>query len=270
MIHNRRGGKSLMFAFAAFAMAPVYAEQSDADVAKDLNNPVASLISVPIQFNYDQNIGKDRLGKAWTMKVQPVIPIESKGDWNVISRTIVPVVSQEDIFAGGGDQFGLGDIAASVYFSPKAMPASGWLWGAGPVLNLPTATNKLLGTGKWGAGPAVAVLKQDSGWTYGALFNHISSFAGDSARSNYSISSLQPFLAFTNKTAMSFGVNTESTYDWKAGKWYVPINATVSQLTKIGDQRVSFGGALRYVAHGPDGAPHGWGARFIVTLVFPK
>ena len=259
-----------VLAAASLAAAPVGAQPSSEELAKKLSNPVAALISVPIQVNYDDEIGKAELGKKWTINVQPVIPIEIDTHWNVISRTIVPLVSQTDIFAGSGRQTGLGDVVQSLFFSPKAPTAGGWIWGAGPVFLLPTGTDDLLSGGKWGAGPTAVVLRQKDGWTFGALGNHIWSFAGDSARSPISATFVQPFVSFTTKTATTYGLNTESTYDWKSSRWTVPLNASVSQVLRVGDQLISVAGGLRYWAQAPDSAPSGWGARVVVTLLFPK
>jgi len=182
----------------------------------------------------------------------------------------VPVVSQQDIFPGAGRQSGLSDTVQSLFFSPKAPTAGGWIWAVGPVLLLPTGSDDLLSARKWGAGPTTLVLKQENGWTYGALANHLWSFAGDSNRSDISATFFQPFLSYATPTAWTFGVNTETTYDWKARQWSVPLNATVSKVTRLGSQLVSLGGGLRYWADSPDGGPHGVGFRFTFTLLFPK
>jgi hypothetical protein len=199
-----------------------------------------------------------------------VVPITLNEEWNVISRTVLPVVSQKDVFPGSGSQSGIGDIVQSVFFSPKAPTADGWIWGAGPVLLLPTGSDDLLSAKKWGLGPTAVLLKQDHGWTYGALANHIWSVAGDSARSDISATFLQPFVAYTTPTAWTYTVDTESTYDWKSKQWSVPFNLLVSKVTKIDSQLISVGGGVRYWADGPDSGPHGWGLRLVVTLLFPK
>jgi hypothetical protein len=246
------------------------AQDSAADLAKKLSNPVAALISVPLQLNYDQDIGPTRGGDRWALNVQPVVPIGLNADWNLISRTIVPLVTQDAVFPGAGSQSGLGDMVQSVFFSPKAPTAGGWIWGAGPVLLLPTGTEDLLSARKWGAGPTAVVLKQDKGWTYGALANHIWSFAGDADRADVSATFIQPFLSYTTPDAWSYTVNTESTYDWEKKQWTVPVNLLAAKVTRVGGQLLSIGGGVRYWADGPDGGPHGWGLRLVVTLLFPK
>lgn len=244
--------------------------QEAAELAKQLSNPIAALISVPLQLNYDRDIGMARGGERWQLNVQPVVPIDLNRDWNIISRTILPIVSQSDVFPGAGSQFGTGDVVQSVFFSPKAPTAGGWIWGAGPVLLLPTGSNDLLTADKWGAGPTAVVLKQQGPWTYGLLANHIWSFAGKDQRADISSTFVQPFLSYTTPTAWTFAVNTESTYDWKNTQWTVPINTTISKVTRVGGQLVSLGVGVRYWADGPDGAPHGFGVRLVASLLFPR
>jgi hypothetical protein len=241
------------------------------DLAKKLANPIASLISVPLQSNFDCGIGPADDGCRYTLNVQPVIPISISDDWNIISRTIMPVIYQNDIFPGAGDQFGLGDITQSLFLSPKA-PSSfgGLIWGAGPVFLIPTGTDDLLGTEKFGIGPTAVVLKQAGPWTIGILANHIWSVAGDDDRADVSSTFLQPFINYTTKDAWTFSLNTESSYDWKGEHWSVPINAVVSKLVKLGDQPLSIGGGLRYWAESPESGPEGFGGRLIVTFLFPK
>lgn len=242
----------------------------EASLARQLSNPVAALISVPVQFNYDRGIGVGRNGHRVTMNIQPVVPFSLNNEWNLISRTILPVVSQSDIAFGSGNQFGLGDTVQSFFFSPKNPTSSGWIWGAGPVLLLPTGTDRLLSTRKWSAGPTAVGLRQSGPWTYGMLFNHLWSFAGDSNRNDVNSSLLQPFVSYTTRSAITYSFNTESVYDWQTKRWTSPVNFNISKVTRLNRQLVSIGVGLRYWAASPDSGPHGWGVRTTLTFLFPR
>jgi len=248
----------------------VSAEESAEELAKKLSNPVSSLISVPFQLNYDDNFGADDGGHKLFLNVQPVIPITLNENWNMISRTIVPFVAQEDLFMGAGSQSGLSDIVQSLFFSPSAPTKGGLIWGVGPVLLLPTGSDTLLTTGKWGVGPTAVVLKQAGPTTYGALVNHIESVTGKDSRADVSATFLQPFWSRTTPKVVTYSVNTEMTYDWESEDWSIPVNANISKLMKWGKQRVQVGGGIRYWVESPSSGPEGLGLRFQITLLFPK
>jgi hypothetical protein len=251
--------------------APALAQSDSEDLAKKLSNPVASLISVPLQFNYDRGIGVLDQGRKLTLNVQPVIPITLNEDWNLISRTIVPIVRQDDIVPGAGSQFGFGDITQSLFFSPSKPTAGGIIWGAGPAFLVPSGTDPLLSAHQWGAGPTAVVLHQSGGWTVGALANHIWSFAEiDAGAPNVNQTFLQPFVSYTTADAWTFGLNTESTYAWNTDKLTVPINVTVAKLLRVGHQPISLTFGLRYYALSPNSGPEGFGGRFVLTFLFPK
>ena len=187
-----------LLAIVMVMSCPAWADDAtdQAELAKKTLNPVADLISLPIQFNYDRGIGPTDDGKKYVVNIQPVIPISIGPDWNVISRTILPIIDQDDILPdGSADATGIGDITQSFFFSPKKPTSQGWIWGAGPVLLLPTASDDDLGGEKWGLGPTAVALRQEHGFTYGILANHIWSVAGDSDRSDISATYLQPFFS---------------------------------------------------------------------------
>jgi hypothetical protein len=237
-----------------------------AELAKKLQNPVADLISVPIQNNWDFGVGPEDALR-FTANVQPVIPISLSEDLNLITRTIAPVIYAESPVAGGDNVAGLGDILQSFFFSPKE-PVDGWIVGVGPAFLYPSATDSALGSGKWGAGPTAVLLQQKKGWTYGALVNHVWSFAGWGDE-NVSSTFLQPFISYTTNKQTTLTLNTESTYDWTHSQWTVPLNLMLSQLVKIDKQPIQFQIGGRYYAEKPDGGPD-WGLRFTITFLFPK
>lgn len=253
-------------------LASAQAQEADkaAELAKKLSNPVAALISVPLQYNHDEYGGLNDGASVNRLNIQPVIPFSLSNEWNVITRTIVPLIDQQDFPFKDMNESGLGDIVASQFFSPKAPTAGGWIWGVGPVEYLPTASDEYLGAEKWGIGPTAVVLKQQGPWTFGSLVNHIWSMAGDSDRADINATFVQPFLSYNTKTKTTFGLNTESTYDWVNEQWTVPFNATISQLLKLGTQIFQVTVGARYWAESPDNGPEDWGARIVLTLLFPK
>lgn len=267
-MNGRAGATACVAASFLLAASPACGQNAD-ELAKQLSNPIASLISVPFQLNHDFDIGSEN-GSRTYVNVQPVVPVSIDANWNMISRTILPVVSQEDIAPGSGSQSGLGDVVQSLFFSPKALTASGWTWGVGPALLVPTATDDLLGSEKWAVGPTAVALKQTAdGWTYGALVNHLSSFAGDDARVDVSATYLQPFLAKALGRGRTVSLNLESTYDWENEQWTIPANIGYSKVTRMGDQLVSLQGGFRYYFEAPDSGPE-WGLRFVFTLLYPS
>ena len=205
--------------------------------------------------------------------VQPVIPLELSPDLSLVTRTILPIAWQNDIAGNSGTQFGLGDTLQSFFFVPQSKKtALGTLtYGGGPVVNWPTSTDRLLGSGTLGTGLTGVFLFQDNGWTYGVLVNHVWKVAETRDRTpDLNNTFLQPFVSYTTADAWIFGMNTESSYNWTARQWCVPINWTVAKLTVICSQRVQFTAGLRYWAHSAAGGPDGVGARFAVTFLFPK
>ncbi|MCB1483455.1 MAG: transporter [Hyphomicrobiaceae bacterium] len=243
------------------------ARADDSDIQKQLSNPIASLTLLPVQVNYDTNIGPNRDGDRVTTNIQPVVPIKLDSEWTMVVRTILPVIGQDDIFPGSGSQFGLGDTLQSFFFVPQTV--NGFTWGAGPAILWRTGTDELLTSGKWAAGPTAVALQQTGPWTVGALVNHVWSFAGDDNRADVSTTFIQPFVAYAASGGWTYTLNTESSYDWVGDQWSVPINAMITKLTKIGDQPVSIQGGLRYWAESPDSGPHDFGGRFAVTFIFP-
>ncbi len=263
---------ALAFATPLRAQGPQSSQAARSEqLAKELNNPIANLVSIPFQLNWENHVGiHDDL--RFVLNVQPVVPFTLSKNWNLVGRFVVPYVSQPAGLAPGSQAVsGTGDIIASAFISPKR---SRVVWGIGPVLGLPTSTDPLLGSGKWSIGPTALVLKQQGSWTYGALVNHLWSIAdtGDVERTDVSQTLLQPFLAYTTKRAVTFGLNSESTHNWKAisgQEWTVPINVAVSKVTTLGPFPFSMQAGGGYFVKAPDAGPD-WRLRLAFTVILPR
>ncbi len=238
--------------------------QSADELAKKLANPIASLISVPFQSNLDVGAGAHN-GSKLVLNVQPVIPIKLNENLNLITRWILPIVSQKDYTGDKTSQGGLGDAVITAFVSPSKGKIT---WGVGPAIVVPTATNDFLGGKKWAVGPSVVALKQSGPWTYGALMNHVFSVAGDANRSDISATFFNPFLTYNWKGGAGLTMVAEYTHDWKNNIDVLVLIPTATAVTKFGSQIVSFGIGPR-LHLSPDGHP-AYGLRAAITLVFPK
>jgi hypothetical protein len=240
----------------------------DAELAKKLSNPISDLVSVPFQFNWEQNVGPDKQTR-FILNVQPVMPFSLTPKLNLITRVIVPFVSQPPLFEGGTAASGVSDILTSFFFSPNT--GSTFTWGAGPVISLPSTGEPTLGTEKWSSGPTIVALKQAGPWTVGALWNQLWSFSGNSSREDVNQMFVQPFLAYTTTKALTITLQSESVGNFEADdeQWTIPINLLVSKVATFGtfpaSYQVGFGG---YAVH-PEGAPS-WKIRGAIVLLLPR
>lgn len=236
------------------------------ELAKKLANPVAALISVPFQNNFEFGVGPYD-GFKYNLNIQPVVPISLGENWNLISRSIVPIISQNDVTGIGESEFGMGDILQSIFFSPKKVK-NGFVWGVGPIFLLPTATNEALGLKKWAIGPNGLILKLQGQWTYGALVNHMWSFAGDGLN-DVNATFFQPFATYATKTGSSYTLASENTQNWNNDFFGGFIGAYYAKVLKIKNQSVQLGGGPK-VYYGNNPFNPDWGIRVNLILLFPK
>ncbi|MDG2081471.1 MAG: hypothetical protein P8J47_06750 [Bacteroidales bacterium] len=242
--------------------------QDEEKLAKASQNPVGDLISIPFQNNTMFNIGPyDR--SLNTLNIQPVYPINLSEKWNIITRTIIPVVSKPDFSMETGGNTGLGDINITAFLSPSSPGKI--IWGLGPAILLPTGS-KDIGGGKWAAGPSVVALTMQGPWVVGVLVNNIWSFGGDSDRSDINTMLLQYFINYNMKKGWYITSSPIITSDWEAldgQQWIVPFGAGVGKIVKIGKLPLNINTQAFYNAVKPDIGPD-WSFRFQLQLMFPK
>ena len=238
-----------------------------ADLAKKLANPVSDLVSVPFQFNWEQNVGPHE-DTRFILNVQPVMPFSLTEKLNLIARVIVPLVSQPALSESGAPTFGVSDILTSFFFSPKE---SSFTWGVGPVISFPSTSEPTLGTGKWSVGPTVVVLKQKGPWTVGALVNQIWSVAGNDDRQAVNQMFLQPFAAYNTKSLWTITLQSETTANWEAedDKWTVPVNLLFAKLSSFGPFPASYQFGFGVFAAHPDTGPT-WKIRGAIVILLPR
>ncbi|MFO1280085.1 MAG: transporter [Burkholderiaceae bacterium] len=259
-----------LFATVAAALGgPARAELSAEELAKLAQNPVGNLVSVPFQNNTNLNTGPLK-GNQNILNIQPVIPVSVNPEWNIITRTIVPVISQPAMFPGDDRSNGFGDTTFTAFLSPAA--PKGLIWGVGPVVQLPTDTNGL-GNKNWGLGASFVVLKLEKGdpWVYGALVNNVWSLSSDKAGGSYNNGLIQPFVNY-NFPGFYLTSSPVITVNWNAAsgqKWTVPIGGGVGKIFHLGKLPVNTSLAAYYNIVRPDDGPN-WQVRAQVQLMFPK
>jgi hypothetical protein len=248
---------------------PAAAVNTDA-LRKAAQNPVASLISVPVQNNNNFGIGPDDRTQD-VLNIQPVIPARVSENWNLITRIITPIIfqptSSHPVNQGG---YGFGDLNPSFFLSP-AKPGK-VIWGVGPTFVLPTATNPVLGQGKWSVGPSVVVLAQPGKWTLGGLVNNVWSFAGQSSRPNVNQMLFQYFINYNLNKGWYLTWQPTLTANWEVsngGRWVVPVGGGVGRIMRLGFQPVNLTAQFYANAVHPPGASP-WGLRLQIAFLFPK
>jgi len=277
-VTKTKASRALLYAVIAIVMAmPASTHAQTADpkpppstdqataLAKQQQNPIANIISVPLQGNWDFGLG-DREATGTVFNIQPVVPLAISRSTNVIVRVILPLTSQP----GSGDARanGIGDVQMMTYFSP-ARPGR-LIWGVGPTFLLPTATNNALGSEKFGIGPSMVVLTQPGSWTIGTLFSQTWSTSGANDREDVNTTFLQPFVNYNLGGGLAFGAVVEATANWNADEhWTAPLLFTVSKVARVGGTPMNFVVGAGPTLVSPAGGSN-WRFRFMTVLLFPK
>lgn len=257
-----------MTAVQAVAQSKAEAENTEA-LQKAAQNPIADMISIPLQNNFNFGVGpQDKM--QYVGNIQPVVPFHATENWNVITRTIVPFVYQPELAPGVGDVFGLGDIQFTAFLSPAK--SGEFIWGVGPILQMPSGTDDSITSGKWAAGPSAVALKMDGHWVYGALANYISSFAGQSDRGAVSQWLIQPFVNYNMADGWyltSAPIITANMMVDNSDRWTVPIGGGVGRIIRIDKLPVNISLQGYYNVATPDAGPD-WSIRFQIQLLLPQ
>ena len=248
-------------------------ENEVAELARSAQNPLADMISVPFQNNTNFNVGPEEKTQN-VLNIQPVYPVNLSNDWNMITRTIIPVISQPPMLSGQSRKNGIGDIQFTAFFAPVQPTSSGWMWGAGAIAQLDTATDDRLGQGKWGLGPSLLALRSDGSFIYGALINNVFEIAGDDNGNDLNQMLVQPFVNynFPNIPGRYLTFAPIITANWEASsgnKWTVPLGGGIGQIIKLGELPLNLQASAYYNVETPQyGAD--WQMRLQAQVLLPK
>jgi hypothetical protein len=258
----------LVVAFAVLQAHAAYADDAT-EIAKQAQNPVASLISVPFQNNVNFGVGPESRVQN-DLEIEPVIPLKLNDDWNLITRTVIPVVEQPTLAPGVGNVTGLGDIQPSFYLSPAKPGAV--IWGIGPSFSFASATDRSLGSGKDSAGLSAAALTIQGHWLVGLLITDVVSFAGEKNRESVSQLLIEPFINYNFSHGWYLTSSPIVTANWKAtsaNQWTVPVGGGGGKIFHVGHQ------AFNAIVQAFDDVSHpheagNWTLRLQISLLFPK
>lgn len=236
------------------------------ELAKELANPIANLISVPFQYNYYRGIGKNQIGSEQTLVIQPVIPINLSGGDTFIVRPIV--TGAREVNVNGFSGYGMSNVTIESFYAPKT--GSSWIWGIGPYLTSPAGNSGYFGSQQTGAGVTAVALNREGPWTYGMLAFQSWAVGGNKTYGTQNNFYGQPFVAFTNSAAWTFTFQAQAEFNYDNRRTSNPLYFGISKLEVIGKQPIQFGIGPQYFVSSVPGGPSGWGGRAVITMVFPE
>ena len=251
-------------ALLAFADDEKSAPASDDDLTKQTQNPISDLISVPLQSNFNFNVGPGN-DTQYVLNIQPVIPVSINEKWNMITRTILPVIDQPGAAPGLSSDFGLGDTLFTAFFSPKE--SGGLTWGVGPAILIPTSTSRTLGAGEWGAGLSAVGIVMDGPWVVGGVVSNVWSFDG-----TVNSFTLQPIINYNLEAGWYLVSAPLITANWEAAsgqRWTVPVGIGAGKVVRFGKRPVNISLHAYYNVEHANFGPE-WTIRFQIQFLFPK
>ena len=241
------------------------------DIAKKLSNPIANMISVPLQWEFSRGVGRNQGGSEQTLQFQPVAPFDMGGGDTLIVRPIVAGAREVSVQNATGQSFsgyGVASVTLESFYAPNTN--SSWIWGVGPYAQSPSGNSGKFGSQQTGAGVTGVVLNRQGSWTYGLLGYQSWNMGGNPAFGTQNNLYGQPFVAYTTKDAWTYTADMEAQYNYDTHRTSNPLFIGASKLMVFDGTPISFGaGPMYYVSNTP-GGPSGWGARASVTLVILK
>jgi hypothetical protein len=263
-----------MVGLACYLSIGLVSEAAANDLRSAVQNPISSLISLPFKLTFDYGAQN---GDGTILNINPVVPV-TVGNWNLVNRALIPLANVDGAIQGAGNPSpgpgkgatGLGDINYSLYFSPVKYDKV--IWGVGPSINLPTATDEQLGSGKWSAGVSGVALTQPGWGTMGILGRQLWSFAGDKDRKQVNQTLIEPFVNYNLDKGWFVMTDLIITANWNAksgDRWTVPLGGGVGRVFKVGEQPINSRLEAYYNVERPDGAPE-WNLQFTWQFLFPK
>lgn len=243
--------------------------QGASEIAKQAQNPIANVISVPLENDFYPHTGIDK-DDSYVLEMKPVVPFKLGNDWNLITRTIIPIVQVPDLSPTIQGTSGLGDIQTSLFFSPTKVRKI--IWGAGPVISLPTATEDILGTKKTSIGPTAVALTIQGHWLFGTLVQNLFSVAGPRQRADVNQMLMQPFVNYNLRHGWYLTSSPIITANWEVSgnnRWTVPVGGGVGRIVHFGKIPVSTYAQVFRNVERPDGTTS-WSTRFQMQFLFPK
>jgi hypothetical protein len=235
-------------------------------IAKQLANPIASLVSVPFQYNYSRGVGKNQAGSEQTLLFQPVVPFDLGGGDAFILRPIV--TNAREVNVNGFSAYGVANVTIESFYAPNT--GSSWIWGVGPYAISPSGNSGNFGSQQTGAGVTGVVLNRHGPWTYGLLAYQSWSVGGNPTFGTQNNLYGQPFVAYTTKDAWTFTLQSQAQYNYDAHRTTNPVYLGISKLEVFDKLPVQFGVGPTYYLSNTPGGPSGWGGRATITFVFPK